>query len=72
MIKLSDAELDQVFRAAQPLPVGDRDEFLKQVAARLSGLTDISDGVVYRTCLEVQRKLMDYPTIGSGHWARYR
>jgi hypothetical protein len=73
MIKLTDAELDQVFRAAQPLPLHDRDAFLQDVAARLSGVT-IGPGSVFRACHEAQRQFLNgnYPQFGSGHWSKHR
>jgi hypothetical protein len=73
MIKLTDDELSQVFRCAQPLPVSDRDRFLKEVAERLAGTT-VGPGSVFRICSEVQRSLLNgnYPTIGSGSWGKYR
>jgi hypothetical protein len=71
-LKLSDAELDQVYRSAQPLPVADRDRFLKEIAARLAGTTP-GPGVVFRTCVEVQREFMrgNYPDLSSGRWCKY-
>jgi hypothetical protein len=46
-IRLTDEQLDAVFRAAQPLPVADRDAFLCAVAAGLQGLAR-GDGAVGR------------------------
>jgi hypothetical protein len=73
MIKLSDEEMTQIFRAAQPLPVGDRDQFLQNVASKLVGAT-VGPGTVYKACVEAQRELLNgnYPDFGSGHWAKYR
>ena len=72
-IRLTDAELDQIFRAAQPLPVADRDGFLKSVAERLSQIT-IGPGAVFRVCSDVQKQFLNgnYPDFGSGHWSKYR
>jgi hypothetical protein len=73
MIKLTDDELTQVLRCAAPLPVGDRDQFLRTVAEKLSSV-DVGPGSVFRICSEVQRSLLNgnYPTIGSGSWGKYR
>jgi hypothetical protein len=71
-LKLSDSELDQVFRAAAPLAPADRDAFLKAVAQRLSGLADVGPGAVYRACLEAQRCFLEYPVSQSGSWGKYR
>jgi hypothetical protein len=71
-IRLTDDELDQIFRAAQPLALADRDAFLKDVAQRLSGVADLGPGAVYRACLEAQRALMDYPVFENGRWGKYR
>jgi hypothetical protein len=46
-IRLSDSELDAVMSAARPIPVGQRDAFLQQVAAELQG-RELGPGVVYR------------------------
>jgi hypothetical protein len=74
-IALTDAELTQIFRSAQPLPVGDRDAFLRTVAEKLSGLT-LGEGRVFQVCREVQRDFLrgNYPDLahGSGVWTKYR
>jgi hypothetical protein len=48
-LRLSDSELDIVLAAARPLAPQERDSFLNEVAARLAGLPQRGDGVVYRT-----------------------
>jgi hypothetical protein len=71
-LKLTDDELDQVFRAAQPLAPADRDQFLKDVAMRLSGTT-VGPGSVFRACYEAQRQFFDYPgDLATGSWGKYR
>jgi hypothetical protein len=71
-LALSDTELDQIFRAAQPLPVADRDAFLRAVAERLTGVT-IGPGSVYKACHEAQRQFLAYPDLANGgSWAKYR
>src|SRR5262249_54828156 len=46
-IRLSDSELEQIFRSAQPLPVADRDRFLQEIATRLAGTTP-GPGTIFR------------------------
>ena len=65
-LALSDSELDIVTRAAAPLAVGDRDGFLREVAAALAALPERGDGTVYRVCREVQRKHWDAPDLSPG------
>jgi hypothetical protein len=74
MIKLTDTELDQVFRAAGPLPVADRDRFLQAVAERLCGASNVGPGAVYRVCHELQKEFMSghYPDLSTGHWQKWR
>jgi hypothetical protein len=73
MIKLSDDELDQIFRCAGPLEPHDRDAFLRDVAERLSK-TIVGPGSVYKACVEAQKSFLNgnYPVFGSGHWAKHR
>jgi hypothetical protein len=52
-LSLSNAQLDAVFAAAQPLNVADRDLFLRDVARALDG-QELGDGTVARTCHEIQ------------------
>jgi hypothetical protein len=72
-ICLSDDELTAIMRAAQPIPVSERDQFLRTVAEKLSSV-DVGPGSVFRVCSEVQRSFLNgnYPTIGSGSWGKYR
>jgi hypothetical protein len=59
-LALSDEQLDAVLRAAQPLPVAARDQFLIDLAAALQG-QDLGDGAVYRAIRDVQRRHHDPP-----------
>jgi hypothetical protein len=52
-IRLTDSQLDAVLAAARPLAVGDRDQFLQDVARALQG-QDLGDGAVYRAIRDVQ------------------
>ena len=54
-LALSDAQLDCVLRAAEPLDVADRDLFLRDVARALDG-QELGDGTLARTCREIQRR----------------
>lgn len=49
-----------------PLAVGDRDAFLRDVAAALCG-QELGDGAVYRTIAQVQRKYFDAPIATAGY-----
>jgi hypothetical protein len=64
-IRLTDEQLDAIFRAARPLRVGDRDQFLQEVASALQG-QDLGDGAVYRAIREVQRRHHDPPHPSTG------
>jgi hypothetical protein len=59
-IRLTDSQLDAVLAAARPLAVGDRDQFLQDVARALQG-QDLGDGAVYRAIRDVQRRHHDPP-----------
>jgi hypothetical protein len=51
--QLSDTQLDQVMRLAQPLPVGLRAAFLERLAAELGALAELGDGTVYRIARQI-------------------
>jgi hypothetical protein len=61
VLKLSDEQLDQVFRAARPLRVRDRDAFLQMIADRLRDCPEPGDGQVFQVVREAQRALYDPP-----------
>jgi hypothetical protein len=72
-LKLTDAELEAVFNAARPLAPNAREDFLKEVADRLSSYPVAGPGTVHRVCLETQRRFFDPPALdGPGVWAKYR
>ena len=54
-IRLTDEQLDAVFRAARPLRVADRDAFPQEVARALQG-QDLGDGAVYRAIVTAQKR----------------
>jgi hypothetical protein len=68
-LKLTGAELDAVFNAARPLAPNVREDFLKEVADRLSSYRVVGPGTVHRVCLETQRRFFDPPDLGGpGVW----
>jgi hypothetical protein len=72
-IRLTDSQLDVIMAAAEPLPVADRDPFLRDVVERLQG-KEIGDGILHRTIAEVQARYWHPPVLeraaGSSKWAR--
>ena len=61
MLKLSDDELAAIMAAAQPLPVGQREAFLQQVAAGLQSCGEVGPGIVHRVAARVQREMFIPP-----------
>ena len=47
-LRLSDSQLDQIFRAGQPLRPADRDAYLQRIAEVLRDCPKPGDGDVYR------------------------
>jgi hypothetical protein len=69
-LRLTDDQLAAVFRAAQPLAVGDRALFLQDVATALQGRL-IGDGMLHRVIAQVQRRYFDAPIMSTPpRWAR--
>jgi hypothetical protein len=69
-LHLTSDQLDAVFRAAAPLPVAARDDFLKAVAEALAGRAEVGDGDVFRAVREAQKQFWDPPLaagLGAGH-----
>jgi hypothetical protein len=62
-LRLSDEQLDQVFRAARPLRLRDRDAFLRMIAARLRDCPEPGDGEVFRAVREAQKVFYDPPLL---------
>ena len=61
MLRLSDDQLTQIFRAAQPLQVRDRNAFLEAVAERLRNCPEPGDGQVFRAVAEAQKMFFSPP-----------
>jgi hypothetical protein len=55
-LALTDSQVDAIFRFATPLLPVDRAPFLEDCVRALSELPELGDGVVTRTCAEVQKK----------------
>jgi hypothetical protein len=64
-LALTDDQLATVFDAATPLLPADRNLFLRDVAAALDG-QQIGDGLVARTCREIQRRYWT-PPLDTSH-----
>jgi hypothetical protein len=62
-IRLTDSELDTVYRCAGPLAPAVRPAFLELVAQSLAGAGEIGDGTVARVCAEVQRRFWEPPDL---------
>jgi len=70
-IRLTDRQLDVVIAAAEPLPVADREIFLRDIAAALRGHPEIGNGVLHRAIAEVQRRYWRPEPEGvPSRWAR--
>lgn len=63
-VSLSDSQLDQVVRCAEPLHPQDRDRYLRLVADLLRGC-EIGDGTVARAAAQAQRELFQAPDVGN-------
>ena len=57
-LSLSDAELEAVLAAAQPLAPKDRDFFLRHVADALERYPEIGPGVIHRVMVEKRPRLL--------------
>jgi hypothetical protein len=66
LLKLSDAELDQIFAACRPLEPSQRDAFLQAIAVALRSCPEVGPGVIHRTIATVQRAHWD-PPLETGH-----
>jgi hypothetical protein len=58
---LTDDQLSTVLRAAEPLQPHDRAAFAAAVAQVLAGQAVLGDGIVARTCRELQHRFMTSP-----------
>jgi hypothetical protein len=60
-LALTDDQLAQVMRCAQPLAPGVRADFLREVARALAG-RELGDGVVARAAREAQWRFLQPPS----------
>jgi hypothetical protein len=61
-ISLSDEQLTSLMAAAQPLAPADRDPFLRAIAARFYGHSQIGDGELGRAIRDLQRDYFKAPS----------
>ena len=54
MIGLTDEELQHVMDLAAPIPIEQRDAFLRSLAAELRIRGDVGPGELHRLCVEVR------------------
>ena len=66
-LRLTTAQLDQVMRTAQPLPLFLRGEYLALVARLLAG-RDFGDGDVYRVCRVAAKQVMEDDIVLEVSW----
>jgi hypothetical protein len=60
MIGLTDEQLRQVMALAAPIPVAQRGEFLRELAAELRLRPDIGAGELHRLCVEVRHRIVPW------------
>ena len=63
-LALTDAQLDQLLRYAQPLDPEDRGKFLTEVAQKLNGY-EVGDSILARVCAETQRRYWHPPELSA-------
>jgi hypothetical protein len=61
-LALTDEQMSQVLRCAEPLAPYDRGAYLERVAEQLRG-RELGDGVVHLVCREVQRQFFSPPNL---------
>jgi len=74
-LALTDAQMDAILLAARPLPLHDRDLYLKEVVAALAnGGGPVGDGTVNTAIRTVVKRYFDPPQLGStpGSISKYR
>jgi hypothetical protein len=54
-IRLTDAQLTEIFRLTKPLQPACRDEFLQILAHELRDRSEVGDGELYRTARQIIR-----------------
>jgi hypothetical protein len=69
-LALTDDQMSQVLRSAEPLRPSARSAFLQDVAQALNG-HELGDGFVQRVCRDVQRKYFDVPDLRNSGSSKY-
>lgn len=67
LLALTDAQLDSIMTAAQPLALSDRALFLAAVADALGDRVEPGDGDVHRAVREAQRRFWHPPDLSDGN-----
>ena len=62
MISLSDEQLQHVMDLAAPVPIEQRDAFLRALVGELQLRPDLGSGELHRLCLEVRRRIAPWVT----------
>ena len=64
MISLTDEQLCHEMELAAPIPVEQRDEFLRELAGELQlrGADDVGSGELHRLGVEVRRRIVPWTT----------
>jgi hypothetical protein len=60
MISLTDEQLCHVMELAAPIPVEQRDEFLRELAGELRLRGDVGPGELHRLCVEVRHRIVPW------------
>ena len=55
-LRLTDHDFDRLMQAAKPVPVPDRDAFVREVAAEVGRHEVVGPGLLHRVMSEVQRR----------------
>jgi hypothetical protein len=72
-LRLTDAELDALMTAAQPIAPEQRDAFLQAVADALQGCAEVGPGNVFRVCRELQGRYWHAPDLSRANdQSKYR
>jgi hypothetical protein len=72
MLALDDAELEIIMTTAAPIPRGERDQFLRDVAAELAKYEVVGPGIVARVCAGAQRRYFAAPSMHNGGGGKWR
>jgi hypothetical protein len=74
-LRLTDAELDAVMTAAQPIAPDRRDAFVQEVANLLASCVEVGPGTVHRAIALAQREFFNPPDLSvgvAGRSSKYR